>query len=130
MFETEWLEKQNIVKSVISSKLGKYKTRLYARKCEIIELDEDKEFLNLYHIQGSCSSSIKLGLKHENELVAVMSFGKSRFNKQYHWELLRYASKDCVIGGAGKLLAYLTSCKKYFLKKFRIFWREIYFFYK
>ena len=96
---------------MLRHKLVCTENKVYARKCDIIELDEDKEFLNQYHIQASCSSSIKLGLKHENELVAVMSFGKSRFNKQYDWELLRYASKDCVIGGAGKLLAYFR--KKY-----------------
>ena len=111
IFEDEWLYNQEVVKSMLRHKLGCTENKVYARKCEIVELTEDKEFLNQYHIQGSCSSSIKLGLKHENELVAVMSFGKSRFNKKYDWELLRYACKDCVIGGAGKLLTYFR--KKY-----------------
>jgi hypothetical protein len=111
IFEDEWLYNQEVVKSMLRHKLGCTENKVYARKCEIVELDEDKDFLNQYHIQGPCSSSIKLGLKYKDELVAVMSFGKSRFNKQYDWELLRYASKDCVIGGAGKLLAYFR--KKY-----------------
>jgi hypothetical protein len=35
-----------------------------------------------------------------------MTFGKPRFNKNYEWELIRYATKSGyhVIGGAGKLL--------------------------
>jgi hypothetical protein len=111
IFEDEWLYNQEVVKSMLRHKLGCTENKVYARKCEIIELTEDKDFLKKYHIQGPCSSSIKLGLKYKDELVAVMSFGKSRFNKQYDWELLRYASKDCVIGGAGKLLAYFR--KKY-----------------
>jgi hypothetical protein len=47
-------------------------------------------------------------LFYENELVAVMTFGKPRFNKNYEWELIRYATKSGyqVLGGAGKLLKY------------------------
>ena len=37
-----------------------------------------------------------------------MTFGKPRFNKNYQFQLIRYASKSGfrVIGGAGKLLKY------------------------
>ena len=37
-----------------------------------------------------------------------MTFGKPRFNKNYEYELIRYASKSGyhVLGGAGKLLKY------------------------
>lgn len=37
-----------------------------------------------------------------------MTFGKSRFNKKYDWELLRYCtlSNFNIIGGASKLLSY------------------------
>ena len=51
---------------------------------------------------------MKLGLFYENELVAVMTFGKPRFNKNYEYELIRYATKSGyqVLGGAGKLLKY------------------------
>ncbi len=54
---------------------------------------------------------IKLGLFHQDELVAVMTFGKPRFNKNYEYELIRYATSKHVIGGASKLL-------KYFERKF------------
>ena len=111
IFSDEWLYKQDVIKSMLRHKLGCTTKKVYARKCEIVELNDDKEFLKNHHVQGPCSSSIKLGLKYEDELVAVMSFGKSRFNKKYDWELLRYACKDCVIGGAGKLLSYFR--KKY-----------------
>ena len=48
----------------------------------------------------------------KNQLVAVMTFGKPRFNKNYEYELIRYATKSGyhILGGAGKLL-------KYFLEK-------------
>ena len=73
-----------------------------------IDAKEKNEFLNKYHIQGSDQAKVKLGLFHENELVAVMTFGNPRFNKNYDWELIRYATKFeyQVLGGAGKLLSY------------------------
>ena len=117
IFENEWLDpnKREIWKSMILNKIGRSK-KVYARKTEIQEVQErDKnEFLNTNHIQGTCSSRIDLGLIHENELVALMTFGKSRFNKKYEYELLRFCNKRgySVIGGASKIF-------KYFLKEYK-----------
>lgn len=85
-----------------------YQTKIYARKCIIKEISvkEKNKFLNLYHIQGEDKSKVKLGLFFNDELVACMTFGKPRFNKNYQWELIRFASKYKVIGGASKLLKY------------------------
>lgn len=101
--------KRELVTSMINSKLGKYDRRVYARKCKLVVLagDETSQFLQANHLQGDCVSSVKLGLRCDDELVAVMTFGKPRFTKQFDWELLRFASKRGVqvVGGAGKLLA-------------------------
>ena len=35
-----------------------------------------------------------------------MTFGKSRYNKKYQYELLRYCSSKSVVGGAKKLFKY------------------------
>ena len=88
--------------------MNSYKEFVYARKCIIKEIDSKikNEFLNQHHIQGEDKSKVKLGLFYEDELVAVMTFGKPRFNKNYEWELIRYATSKHVIGGAGKLLTY------------------------
>ena len=116
IFEDEWEDKQQIVKNRLKNILGVTPYRVFARKCEIREIDNDttKKFLEKYHIQGSCNSSVRLGLFHKNRLVALMAFGKSRFNKSYDWELLRYVTIGSfnVIGGAGKLLSYFR--KHYF----------------
>ncbi len=113
VFETEWLEKQNIVKSVISSKLGKYKTRLYARKCEIKEIDfkTKNQFLEENHLQGQDKSSVKLGLFYDDELVSVMTFGVSKYNKNYQYEMHRFCNKlgYQIIGGASKLFKYFLN---------------------
>ncbi len=99
--------KMKIWKSMINAKKNNV-TKIYARKCEIkhISYGEAAIFMNNNHIQGEVSHSVAYGLFYKEELVSVMSFGKSRYNKNYEYELLRYANKlnIAVIGGAGKLL--------------------------
>lgn len=106
IFSSEWLQKQDIVKSRIRSILN-HNEKLYARKCTVHALGfgEVKDFLNSNHIQGKCTSSINYGLKHGDELVAVMTFGKPRFSQEVEYELLRFCSKlnTTIIGGASKL---------------------------
>ncbi|MHA1302077.1 MAG: hypothetical protein ACTSPI_00045 [Candidatus Heimdallarchaeaceae archaeon] len=112
IFENEWRDKQEIVKSIIKSILNIYDRRLYARQSEIKEIDEYlfKEFLTENHLQGQISSSIKLGLFYNEELVAVQSFSKPRFSKQEEgtYELIRFCNKlnTVILGGFSKLLSY------------------------
>jgi hypothetical protein len=108
IFEHEWLNKQEIIKAKLKSLFNVEQERIYARKCVIKEIDTitKNEFLNKYHIQGEDKSTVKFGLFYKEELVAVMTFGKPRFNKNYEWELIRYATAKHVIGGASKLLKY------------------------
>ena len=109
VFENEWDNKQDIVKSVILSKLGIYKNKIMARKCNIKELsvNEYQEFTEINHLQGYTPAKTKLGLFFNNELVQICSFGKSRF-KDNEIELLRQCTKlnTIVIGGFTKLLSY------------------------
>ncbi len=107
VFEHQWDNKPEIFKSAIANKLG-LSTKIYARKCKVVELNNVKNFLDNNHLQGNCGSSIKLGLTYNDELVSVMTFGKPRFNKDHEYELLRFCNKlnTTVIGGASKLLKY------------------------
>lgn len=110
VFEDEWIEKQEIVKDRIKSILGIYEKRIYARKCIIKEVNskESNQFLEANHLQGKDGASIRYGLFYQDELVSVMTFGKPRFNKNYEWELIRFASKlgTQIVGGANKLLKF------------------------
>lgn len=109
IYDYQWNLKQDIIKSLIASKLG-YTSKIYARKCIIKKISSKikNSFLNETHIQGQCNSSINLGLFYNEELVSIMTFGKSRYDKKYEYELLRYSSKlhTTVIGGFSKLLNY------------------------
>lgn len=110
IFEDEWVFKKSIVKNRLRNLLNKQKYKIYARKCTIktVSSAETKKFLEKYHIQGNVYSKINLGLFFKNRLVAIMSFSKSRFNKKFNWELVRYATIGhfSIVGGASKLFSY------------------------
>ena len=108
IFENEWdhYKKQEIWKSIIKNKLGQ-SFKIFARKCEILEVSfkDSQIFLENNHLQGRCNSSINIGLFYNNELISLMTFGKSRFNKKVDWELLRFCNKlnYYVVGAASRL---------------------------
>ena len=108
IFDFQWKSKKEIIKNKIKALLGIYTERIFARKCIVKELStkEKDKFLEGNHIQGKDRSAIKLGLFYRDELKAVMTFGRPRFNKNYEYELIRYATNCHVIGGAGKLLRF------------------------
>ena len=115
----DWIiHKPEIVKSLVLSKLGIYKDRIYARKCTLREvpMDECANFLENNHLQGSVNGSIRLGLYRDNdELVSIMVLGKKRksvngISSDDAYELYRYCNKKNtqVLGGASKLFTYFV----------------------
>jgi hypothetical protein len=117
IYEDDWIYRQDIVKSMILNKLGKTINKIYARKTEIREIQDNKlvrEFLEHNHIQGFIGSKVKVGLFYENELVSLMTFGKRRvsmgkkISQEGEYELLRFCSRldTNVVGGANKLFKY------------------------
>jgi hypothetical protein len=111
IFENEWRDKLELVKSVIKTILKLQKDTIYARKCEIREVSiKDKDiFLNENHLQQKDKSTVKLGLYYDQKLVSLMTFRKtSRFDKNVEWELSRFcnAMNVIVIGGASKLFQH------------------------
>ena len=115
IFENEWKNKKDIVKSILSSALVRKNRTIYARKCEIRELTtgEKSKFLIENHLQGNDRATIKLGLIYEGELVSSMTFIKSRFDKNIEWEMSRFCTKlhTTVVGGSSKLFSWFI--KKY-----------------
>jgi hypothetical protein len=112
IFEYEWndLEKRGRIKSQLLNLFGKNTRKVYGRKTEVREIDPQTKgrFLEKNHVQSNDSSSVKLGLFCEEELVSVMTFSKPRFAHEYEWELSRFCSLSgtTVIGAAGKLFKY------------------------
>lgn len=107
IWDIEWIEKQTIIKDIIRRAIGKTENVVQARKTVIKTISQQMldSFLNTNHVQGSINSKIRYGLFSDDELIAVMSFGWARFNKNHEYELLRYAQR-CnyhVVGGSEKL---------------------------
>ncbi|MDR0676612.1 MAG: DUF723 domain-containing protein [Elusimicrobiota bacterium] len=113
IFEDEWENRKEIVSNIIKYNFGLIQNKVYARKCKIVEVIPEiaRDFFNSNHLQGSAPSSIRVGLYYNNELIHCISFGKSRFNKHYTWEIIRDATKVGfqVIGGFSKCLNYFKN---------------------
>lgn len=109
----EWYKKSDIVKSMIVNRLGG-SDKVYARQCNLQQINWStaKEFLNQCHISG-CGTPSKhcYGLYHNDILITVATFGKSRFSKLADWELLRFASRlnMTVVGGLAKIMHHFIS---------------------
>ena len=129
IFEDEWLEKQEIIKSRLLNILGKSKWRLFARKLKIkqVPVSQEKYFFNRNHLQGYIPSKLCYGLYWEykekeygeikNYLISAMSFGELRKNlgsqkQDGVYEMYRFcnALNYSIPGAAQKLF-------KHFLKK-------------
>ena len=121
IYEDEWIDKKEIVKSRIENLLHLNKTKVYARKCNIKKVDfkTSNKFLNDNHLQGSIKSSINLGLYYNDELISLMTFGKPRGNmssknNKITYELYRFCNKlnSNVVGAGSKLFNYFIKTYK------------------
>lgn len=109
VFEDEWRDKQDIVKSVIVNRLKLNERKVAARKCKVVELSSKQKsvFFGSNHIDGNTSSTVAFGLTIDGEVVAGMSLRKP-FHKKYKncIEIARSCSKTgtTVVGGVGRLV--------------------------
>lgn len=111
--------KPDIVKSLLLTKLGCCGQSIYARKCEVREVNSKQaaKFLDANHIQGHTPTSVRLGLYYNNQLMSVMTFTQklgcqgSKQKQEGEWVLNRFCNKlnARVVGGASKLLKYFIS---------------------
>lgn len=115
IWEDDWVNKKDIIKSRILNLIGGTENRLYARECEIKEVlkDDYKNFLTDNHTKGYIKSKIKIGLYHNNELVSLMAFDEYDGKKMElgGWNLNVFCNKinTIVVGGASKLFNYFTT---------------------
>lgn len=112
LFEDEWIENKEICISRINNALGVVEKRIFARKCEVVELDKvrARDFFDQNHLQGSAGCLFVLGLIYKDQLISAMSFGLPSRSHVYKekkiLELKRFASLPSfvVTGGASRLL--------------------------
>ena len=114
IWEDDWDNKKDIVKSMILNLLNKSPNKIYARNCKIKDDSPVIELMNHSHLQGSDKSKIKIGLYYDDKLVSAMTFNRMEGRKKLsegEWNLSRFCTvlNTNVIGGASKLLKYFIS---------------------
>ena len=113
IYEYEWIQNKSEIQNFIRDILNTSKIKIFARKCKIQEISTEiyQKFCNENHLQGECGARVKLGLFYKEKLVQIMSFGLSRFNKNYEYELIRECSKYnyMIIGGVEKLWKFFLN---------------------
>jgi hypothetical protein len=109
IFEDEWLNKQDICLSRLNAVFKVKQQMNYARKCSVKLINNSQaiQFLSEHHLQGAMSSKINIGMFQNDELIAVMTAGKPRYDKDIDLEIHRFCSSKPIIGGAQKLFAFL-----------------------
>jgi len=113
IWEDDWTFKSDIIKSQIKNWLEKTDNKIWARKCNVVQLKSVSNFLEDNHIQGVDKSNLKLGLIYNKELVSVMTFTNFEGRKRMEdggWNLSRFCNKieTNVVGGSSKLLKYFV----------------------
>lgn len=107
VYEDDWDFRKDIVKSMIKNRLKLTSKRIYARKCEVKEINDNniiREFLENNHIQGYVGSSIKLGLYFNNKLVSLVTFKRDK--EVYNLNRFCNLRNHSIIGGFSKILKY------------------------
>lgn len=116
IFEDDWIERKEIVKSMIASRLGIYQQKIFARKCKIKEVEKSqaKIFFDENHLQGYAQGTLYLGLFYDDELVQAIIMNKKGFHDG-NAELTRMATKlnTQVLGGFSKLMNHISDYMEY-----------------
>lgn len=119
IYEHEWNDetKRPIIESMIQIAIGQVPKRIYARNCTVkaITNKDAKPFNDRYHLQGHRNAQVTYGLFYNNELVQLMSFSRTRYNKNLksnnEWEIIRGCpgSNNIVVGGVSKLFKHFIT---------------------
>lgn len=116
VFEDDWIERKEIVKSMIASRLGIYQQKIFARKCTLKEIEKSQAelFFNENHLQGFAQGTLYLGLFYNDELMQAIIINKKGWHDG-NVELTRMVTKmnTQVIGGFGKLMKHVSDYMDY-----------------
>jgi hypothetical protein len=109
IFESEWLAKKDIIKSIILAKCNIHNRTLHSNDytAKNITNNDAINFLNTNHYQGF-TGGIHIGLWHNNEIVSLMSFRKQAGNiyKMYRFTNI---NNSLVHKSFSKLIAFFIT---------------------
>lgn len=112
IYEDEWKNKTDIIKSMIKNSLGICENKIGARECIIKQLSskDKKEFFDKNHLDGDTKSKFAYGLFYDDKLVSAISLRKPFHNKWASYlEVARFCSllNYNIVGGFGKLSSHI-----------------------
>lgn len=111
IWEDEWAYKQEIVKSMLLSKLGlNTQEKIPARKTKFVKISsqEAQIFSQQHHIQGASHGKFNYALKHDKDIVAVMILTAQQKDPET-LVLHRFCSSTIVQGGFSKCMKNILS---------------------
>lgn len=119
VFQDEWRDKPDIVRSMIMHRLGMSTERIDARKCQVRQISTKLAhgFFEANHIAGGAKARHAYGLFRDERLVAAMSIRRPWQRKHKERGLAEICRFACltgvsVRGGLGRLLhAAIDGCK-------------------
>ena len=79
------INRLELVKSMILSKLGKLPNKIMARKCSIVDIgsNDAQKLLDQWHYQGRTTNAAKfLGLNYNNRIVAIIGYTIKRMSNR------------------------------------------------
>lgn len=113
IYEYEWLDpiQREKLKMMLDIALGRVQNKIYARNCVVRQITnaEALELNKSIHLQGHRAAQVTYGLFYQDKLVQLMSFSKTKYNKNLKtdnsWEIIRGCpgSNSLVVGGVSKL---------------------------
>lgn len=114
IYEYEWNTMKDKIIQLLKIALGVVNSKIYARKCEVhgITNQEAKILNDKVHLQGHRDAQVTYGLYYHGELVQLMSFSKTHYNRNIKgdnsWEIIRGCpgSNNVVVGGVSKLFSH------------------------
>ena len=114
IYEYEWNTMKDKIVQLLKIALGVTDNKIYARKCEVREItNQEAKILNdKVHLQNHRNAQVTYGLYYHDELVQLMSFSRTHYNRNLKgdnsWEIIRGCpgSNNIVVGGVSKLFSH------------------------
>jgi hypothetical protein len=111
IFEDEWITQKEIVKSLITAKLGLITNQIDVNSCQLLSVSKESAnvFLTENHILGFIDGE-HIGLYFNNDLVSLLTVKKSS-SKKHDLEILRFCNKlgISIDNGLSRLLQELNN---------------------
>lgn len=111
VYECEWIHSREKIESLLRIALGCDYSKIGARQCEVRKIDNKmaQAFNEKNHLQGHRNAQVTYGLFYKGELQQLMSFSKTKYNRnlknENDWEIIRGCpgSNNVIVGGVSKL---------------------------